>query len=67
MPHRKPPAPRQSLGNLRGVMGSDLAVLGGRRATPDLVERHSTTADGHTVGAYGSEGWGFDSLRAHHS
>jgi len=51
-------------GNPPAVPGPDSAALAGPRTAPDLVERHPTTPDGPVGSAYGSEGWGFESLRA---
>ena len=39
-------------------------TLAGPRTAPDRVERDSTTRDGPTESAFGSEGWGFESLQA---
>ena len=51
-------------GNPRGVTGPDSATLARTRTAPELVERDSTTRDGPTGSAYGSEVWGFESLQA---
>jgi hypothetical protein len=37
-------------------------TFAGPRIAPDLVERDPTTSDGPVGTAYGSEGWGFESL-----
>jgi hypothetical protein len=36
----------------------------GTRTRPDLLQQHETTPTGPVGSAYGSEGWGFESLRA---
>jgi hypothetical protein len=47
-----------------GQYQADSAPLAGQRTPPDLVERDSTAPPGPVGMAYGSEGWGFESLRA---
>ena len=53
----------QSTGRHRAGFGSTRRT----HSPPDRVERHSTTADGPVGTAYGSEGWGFESLRVRHT
>lgn len=50
-------------GNPPGVTGPDSTARAGPTSPPYRVERDSTTTDGPVGTAYGSEGWGLESLR----